>query len=77
LKADFTFESGPDAVELVHGRFYKVRIIGQNACFKVAVSDSFHADARTRKIRRADVGQFAVKYQNFEMGVVCDVDDLT
>ena len=63
----FTMAAHPYAVELVDGRFNNFGVVGEDTSFEVAFLWTFHADACTREVSRANVGTFHVKNYNFEM----------
>lgn len=57
----------PDAVKVVGGGIYQLRIIGEDAGLEVAVVVAFHADAGTCEVGGADVSGGAVEYHYLEM----------
>ena len=65
--AGFAAETGPDAVEVVHGRGDEGGVVREDARLEVARARPLHADAGAREIGRADVRYGPVEDEQLEM----------
>ena len=59
--------SHPERIELFDGGFDDLRVISEDSCFKIATEGTFHADAGSSQVCRADVGGFEVENYHLEM----------
>jgi len=57
----------PNGIELVHGLLNQFGVVGEDACFEIARTLSFHADACAGEVGAADVSHLAIENQNLEM----------
>lgn len=57
----------PKRVELFDGGFDDLRVVREDSRFEVATEGTFHADASTCQVCRADVGGFKVENHHLEM----------
>ncbi len=65
--ARFAVFSHPHVIKLVHGLFDDYRVVCQDACFKVALVISLHANASTSEVGTADINLLTIENHHFEM----------
>ena len=63
----FAVGAHPKRVELFNGGFNDLRVVREDSRFKVATEGTFHADAGSGQVCRADVSGFKVEYHHLEM----------
>ena len=63
----FTFESGPNGVELVNCSLHQSRVICKNACLKVPSAGTLHSYASAGQVGRSDICCLQVEDDNLEM----------
>ena len=59
--------SHPERIELLDGGFDDLRVVGEDSRFEIAAQGTFHADAGSCQVCRADVGGFQVENHHFEV----------
>ena len=59
--------SHPERIELFDGGFDDLRVVGEDSRFEIAAQRTFHADAGSCQVCRADVGGFQIEYHHFEV----------
>jgi len=65
--AFFAVGAHPKRVKLFDGGFNDLRVIREDSRFEVAAEGTFHADAGSCQVCRADVGRFEVENYHLEM----------
>ena len=68
LAATFlAMRSHPERIELLDGGFDDLRVVREDSRFEVATEGTFHADAGSSQVCRADVSGFKVENHHLEM----------
>ena len=65
--AFFAVGAHPECVELLDGGFDDLRVVREDSRFEVATEGTFHADAGSSQVCRADVGGFKIENHHLEM----------
>ena len=63
----FAVGAHPERVELLDGGFDDLRVVREDSRLKVAAEGTFHADAGSSQVCRADVSGFKIKNHHLEM----------